>query len=120
MDKKSLIREYKEIRRPMGIYCIKNTANGKLLIGKSVDLPSILNRQSAQLRSGFHPNPTLQKDLVEHGVDAFRVEILDTLEVSHQENRDFSADLRTLEQMWLEKLSPFGDKGYNSEPKRAA
>ncbi len=63
MDKKALIREYKETSRPMGVYCIRNTVNGKLLIGKSIDLPSILNRQRAQLRSGSHPNPTLQTDL---------------------------------------------------------
>ncbi len=118
MDKKVLIREYKETRRPMGVYCIRNTVNGKLLVGKSIDLPSILNRQRGQLRSGSHPNPTLHKDLVEYGAEAFEVEILDTLEVPEQADYDSSADLRTLEQMWLDKLSPFGNRGYNPEPKR--
>jgi hypothetical protein len=119
MDKKALMREYKETRRPMGVYCIRNTVNGKLLVGKSIDLPSILNRQRGQLRSGSHPNPTLQKDLVEYGAEAFEVEVLDTLEVPNQADYDPSADLRTLEQMWLDKLSPFGNRGYNPEPKRA-
>jgi hypothetical protein len=119
MDKKALMREYKEARRAMGIYCIRNTVNGKVLVGKSTDLPSILNRQRAQLRSGAHPNPTLQKDLVEYGTEAFEVEVLDTLEVPGQADYDPSADLRTLEQMWLDKLSPFGNRGYNPEPKRA-
>ena len=113
MDKKTLIREYKEARRPMGVYCIRNTVNGKLLVGKSTDLPSILNRQRGQLRSGSHPNPTLHKDLVEYGTEAFEVEVLDTLEVPDQADYDPSADLRTLEQMWLDKLSPFGNRGYN-------
>ena len=117
MDKKALIREYKENRRPMGVYCIRNSVNGKLLVGKSTDLPSILNRQQAQLRSGSHPNPTLQKDLVEYGAEAFEVEVLDSIEVPDQADYDPSADLRTLEQMWLEKLSPFGNRGYNPEPK---
>jgi len=118
MDRKALIREYKESRRPMGVYCVRNTVNGKLLVGKSVDLPSILNRQRAQLRAGSHPNPRLQKELSEYGADAFEVEVLDTLEVAEQD--DYSADLRTLEQMWLDKLSPFGERGYNPEPKSAA
>ncbi len=118
MDKKALIREYKETRRPMGIYCIRNTVNGKLLVGKSIDLPSILNRHRGQLRSGYHPNPTLQKDLFEYGAEAFEVEVLDTLEVPEQADYDSSSDLRTLEQMWLDKLSPFGNHGYNPEPKR--
>ena len=63
MDRKALIREYKETRRPMGVYCVRNNVNGKLLVGKSTDLPSILNRQRAQLRTGSHPNQTLQKEL---------------------------------------------------------
>ncbi len=119
MDKKALVREYKETRRPMGVYCIRNTVNGKLLVARSVDLPSILNRQRGQLRSGRHPNPTLQKDLVEYGVEAFVVEVLDTLEPPAQADSDPAVDLRTLEQMWLDKLSPFGPRGYNPEPKRA-
>jgi hypothetical protein len=103
----------------MGVYCIRNTVNGKLLVGKSTDLPSILNRQRGQLRLGSHPNPTLQKDLIEYGAEAFEVEVLDTLELPDQADYDASTDLRTLEQMWLEKLSPFGNRGYNPEPRRA-
>jgi hypothetical protein len=90
-----------------------------MLVGKSLDLPAILNRQRSQLRSGSHPNPTLQKDLVEYGAEAFEIEVLDTLEAPEAADYDPSADLRTLEQMWLDKLSPFGDGGYNPEPKRA-
>lgn len=119
MDKKALSREYKETRRPMGVYCIRNSVNGKLLVGKSSDLPAILNRQRGQLRSGTHPNPTLQKDLVEYGAEAFTVEVLDTLEAPDKADYDPAADLRTLEQMWLDKLSPFGNRGYNPAPKRA-
>ena len=44
MDKKALTREYKETQRPMGVYQVRNTVNGKVLIGTSVDLPAILNR----------------------------------------------------------------------------
>ena len=120
MDRKALIREYKESQRPMGIYCIRNTVNGKLLVGKSIDLPSILNRQRAQLRAGSHPNPALQKELSEYGADAFEVEVLDTLEVPDHADYDPSTDLRTLEELWLDKLKPFEDRGYNPEPKRAA
>ena len=119
MDKKALSREYKDTRRPMGVYCIRNTVNGKLLVGKSVDLPSILNRQRGQLRSGSHLNPSLQKDLIEYGAEAFEIDVLDTLEATDRADYDPSTDLRTLEQMWLDKLSPFGNRGYNPVPKRA-
>lgn len=117
MDKKALKREYKETARPMGIYQIRNTANGKVLIGTSVDLPSILNRHRAQLGFGSHRNRALQKDWNELGPEAFELEILDTLPPSDRPAYDPSADLQALEDLWLEKLAPFEEKGYNVRPK---
>ena len=119
MDKKALTREYKESARPMGVYQIRNTVNGKVLIGTSIDLPSILNRLRMQLRSGTHSNRELQKDLRELGPEAFEVEILDTLTPSDRPDYDPSDDLRALGSLWLDQLSPFGDRGYNTTPKKA-
>lgn len=116
MNKKAMIREYRETVRPAGIYCIRNLINGKVFVGKSVDLPAIVNRQTAQIRSRTHPNPNLQKDLIEFGAEAFAVEVLDTLEAPNQSDYD-PADLNILEQLWLDKLSPYGTRGYNPEPK---
>src|SRR5215203_281740 len=118
MDRKALKREYKETRRPMGVYRVLNTVNGKSLVGSSVDLPSILNRLRAQLRSGTHSNRELQKDLKELGPEAFEVEILDTITAPERPDYDPSDDLRVLESLWLDKLSPWGDRGYNTIPKR--
>jgi len=120
MDKKALTREYKESRRPMGVYQIRNTANGKLLVGVSVDLPSILNRHRAELRMGGHRNRELQKDWAEFGPEAFEFEVLDTLTPPERPDYDPSGDLRALEELWLEQLSPFGERGYNATPKRTA
>ena len=52
MDRKALKREYKEAPRPMGVYRVKDSVNGKSLVGPSADLPSILNRLRMQLRMG--------------------------------------------------------------------
>ena len=120
MNRKALIREYKESQRPMGVYRVRCIVNDKSLIGTSVDLPAMLNRQQSQLRMGGHPNKALQKDWNEHGAEAFEFEVLDTLEASDQANYDPKSDLRTLEEMWLAKLTPYGERGYNPEPKRAA
>jgi hypothetical protein len=120
MDKKALQREYKETSRPMGVYQVRNTVTGKLLIGTSVDLPSILNRLRTQLRMRTHSNRALQQDLNDLGPEAFELEILDTLPTSDRPTYDPSDDLRTLEALWLEKLSPFGDRGYNARPKDTA
>jgi hypothetical protein len=120
MDKKALTREYKEAGRPMGVYQIRNTVNGRLLVGVSVDLPSMLNRHRAELRMGGHRNRELQKDWAEFGPEAFEFEVLDTLTPPERPGYDPKADLRALEELWLDKLSPFGEKGYNVRPKPAA
>jgi hypothetical protein len=117
-DKKALIREYKETRRSMGVYKIRNNANGKLLIGVSLDLASILNRHRAELRTGGHRNHQLQKDWVAFGPEAFEFEVLDTLTPPERPGYDPADDLRALEELWLEKLSPFEEQGYNTRPKR--
>jgi hypothetical protein len=117
MDKKALTREYKETPRPMGVYQVRNTVNGKVLIGTSVDLPSILNRQRGELRLGGHRNRALQQEWNEHGPEAFEFEILDTLPPSDKPGYKPAEDLKALEALWLEKLMPFEERGYNSRPK---
>ena len=113
MDRKALIREYKESRRPMGVYCVRNTVTGRSLVGASVDLPAMLNRHRAELRLNAHSNRALQADWNELGPEAFEFEILDTLQSPDRRDYDPRDDLRVLEALWLEKLSPFGDRGYN-------
>lgn len=117
MDRKARIREYKETPRPMGVYRVRNMINGKSLIGSSVDLPAMLNRQRTQLKTGTHSNRALQKDWSELGPEAFDFEVLDTLKAPDQPGYDPTDDLRTLEEMWLDKLSPFDDRGYNVPPR---
>ena len=55
----------------------------------------------------------LQHDWVALGPDAFVFEVLDTLAPPEdQPGYDPTDDLRTLEQLWRERLQPFGDRGY--------
>jgi hypothetical protein len=117
MDRKAIIREYKERRPRMGVFQVRNTVTGQVLVGASTDLPAMLNRQRAQLRLGAHANRRLQADWQTHGADAFVFEVLDTLEPPDQPGHDPKDDLRVLEAMWLEKIAPFDDRGYNSRPR---
>jgi hypothetical protein len=117
MNRKALIRQYKETPRPIGIFRVRNTVNGKSLVGRSVDVAAMLNRQRAQLRMGAHPNRALQDDWNALGSDAFEFEILDTLKPpADRPDWDPTEDLRELEKLWLEKLAPFGGRGYHDEP----
>ena len=77
--RKTLIREYKETQQPAGIYRVRNTTAGKSLIGSSVNLPGMLNRQRFQLEHGSHPDRELQSDWKTLGPGAFEFEVLDRL-----------------------------------------
>jgi len=112
--RKELIRAYKEAPRPMGVYRVRNTANGKSLIGSWRDVRARLNRQKAELKLGIHKNAELLADWRNYGPDAFVFEILDTLEPQDDPYYDPREDLQVLEALWLEKLQPYGDAGYNT------
>ena len=107
-ERKELIRAYKEAPRTMGVYQVRNTENGRCLVGPSVDVPSILNRHRAQLRMGGHPERDLQRDWNSLGPEAFTFEILDILEPKDAPGYDPADDLKELEAMWVEKLQADG------------
>ena len=113
MDRKALALAYKESRRPMGVYCVRNLQSGDALIGRSIDLPAILNRERTSLRFGGHPNRRLQQDWNALGPDAFAFEVLDTL-AWPDDTPDFdpTSDLLLLESMWRERLQPDGAGNY--------
>ena len=112
MDRKAQIRAYKETPRQMGVFRVRNTTNGKSLIGTSVDVPAMLNRQRFQLGAGGHPDRALQQDWKEFGPAVFEFETLDTLDPPQEPGHDPGVELRMLEQMWLEKLGRPGERGY--------
>ena len=101
----------------MGIYQIRNRVNGKMLVGSSVNLPAILNRYKAELKIGSCRNSVLQNEWKQFGPEVFEFKELEILQPSDDPAYKPAEDLRVLEELWIEKLSPFGDKGYNQPPK---
>jgi len=117
MDEKADIkRRYKENPPPAGIYKITNKGNGKILIGKGMNVAGILNGQQAQLKWGSHRNQALQADWNRFGSEHFEFEVVDYLQPAGDQREDLRNDLAELEQLWLTKLQPYGEKGYNSKP----
>jgi hypothetical protein len=114
MDRKTLVRRYKESRRPMGVFQVRNTVTGMVFIGTSTDLPSMLNRQRAELRLGAHRDRALQADWRALGGDVFEFDILDTLDPPDTPGYDPADDLRTLEALWRGKLAAAGGVVYNA------
>ncbi len=115
MDRKALIREYKNTHRQMGVFQVKNRINGKLLIGSSPNLPGILNRLSFSLKTGTCPNKALQADWNAFGPEAFEFSVLEELAPLDDPTYVPGEDLELLKSLWLEKLAPYGDRGYNKK-----
>jgi len=116
-DKKELKNQYKQTLQPMGIYQIKNLINGKIFIGCTKNLQGKINSYKFQLKQGCHMNRELQKDYIHFGEENFSFEVLDYLEPQEDPKYDYSEDLIVLEEIWIEKLQPFDDKGYNKNSK---
>jgi group I intron endonuclease len=99
--------------KPAGVFQVKNTANGRILLGSSLNLEGALNGHKFTLKIGSHRNKDLQEDWNKYGGDSFVFEILETVQVRDDPNFNLSDELSLLEMIWLEKLQPFGEKGYN-------
>lgn len=108
-------RMYKQTRPDMGVYQIRNTANGRIYLGSTTNLEGIRNSKMFQLRMGKVVfSRELQKDLDQFGAGSFEFSVLEALDRTEPvENSDHS--LAALYLRWLEKLQPFGERGYNSE-----
>ena len=112
-DKKRLKKEYQQTPREMGVFLIRNNASDKVFLVVGLDLPGNINRHRFQLQNGSHPNKSLQADWNEFGSNSFAFEIVDQLTARADPNVDYRKELATLEKLWLEKLQPFGERGYN-------
>jgi group I intron endonuclease len=112
-SRQDIKREYKERKKPAGVFQVKNTANGKVLLGSSLNLEGPLNGHRFILTIGQHLNKALQKDWDEYGPDKFVFEILEIVKVKDDPDFNLAEELTLLEQIWLEKLQPFGERGYN-------
>lgn len=102
----------------MGVYAIRNRANGKVFVGSSLNVNGALNRARFELTTGIHRTcPALVEDWGRHGADAFSFEVLDVLDPSEEPGSDPKEELKVLEALWLDRLRPYGDAGYNVPPR---
>jgi group I intron endonuclease len=114
-SRKEIIRNYKERRKPAGVFQIKNIVNGKVLLGSSLNLEGPLNSHRFMLTTGSHRNKALQNDWNQYGKDNFLFEILEVVRVTDDPHFNLNDELTLLEEIWIERLQPFGDRGYNTD-----
>lgn len=111
--RKALVDAYRRTPKDMGVYAIRNTVSGKLYVAASRDLRARINRHRMDLKTRSERVAGLQDDWNRLGAEAFEFEILDRLEPLDDPAYDPGEDLEVLEQLWLDKLKPYGDRGYN-------
>lgn len=98
----------------MGVFRIRNTISNKIFVGSSTDLVAIWHRHRLQLNFGNHPNEALQNDWNQAGADNFAYEIISEIKQDDKET-DYEKEVKLLEEMFIEELQPFGEKGYNKQ-----
>jgi hypothetical protein len=113
IDKAAIKRAYKEKKHPMGVYRITNMANGKIFIGVSFNIQARINRHKFELSCSSEAIPGLQEDYNTFGEDKIVFDTVDLLEYKEDPEYDYKEDLALLCEMWIEKLQPFGERGYN-------
>lgn len=99
---------YERRERRAGVYLLRNTVTGRVLIGASPDLTSVRNRLEFGQTTGM--TGVLDRRMVDdaraHGMGSFALEELDVLpEAPGASAAELSADLDELAALWREKLA---------------
>lgn len=124
-QKKELSTAYKQSFRAMGIYQIRNVENGKIFVDGSMDLDGTRNRLAFCKQTNSNTITELKQDWDIYGGDGFVFEELDRINPREEVVNDRSElnkyrdEVDTLLELWLEKLHPYGDKGYNKLKRKA-
>lgn len=111
--------DYAQSFRPVGVYQIRNTVNGKILVCASVDLAGARNRFDFCKQMNVNVNSELRHDWPKYGADSFVFEELDRLKPPEDAGGAGPTDKERREEadallaLWLDKLQPYGDNGYN-------
>jgi hypothetical protein len=114
--RKQLKREYQREPRSFGVFLIRNVASDKVFLAAGLDLRRTMNRHKFQLTRGIHANAQLQADWIKLGAANFAFEILEENTPSQSSQSEQLNELTFTEDLWLERLKPFGERGYN-QPK---
>jgi hypothetical protein len=113
---RELTRQYKETPRPMGVYVIRDLANGRLLVGASLDVEGALNRHRFELDRKAHRNKRLLEDWLRDGAENFRFEVVDIVKPRDDPAFDCAAELAALLALWTEELGASGERSYQPAP----
>jgi hypothetical protein len=113
--RKELQEDYKQIKTYMGVFKITNNLNGKMYVDSYPNLKNKWLTLQMQLNMGRFANSQLQKEWIKLGAEAFTYEVLEEKEADKIIDKRW--ELKKMKKQWLEKLQPYGDRGYNKPAK---
>lgn len=94
-----------------GIYFIVCKANCRIYVGSAVSISRRWYYHRSSLRGGYHPNQHLQRAWDKYGAGEFEFVIV---EICH------SDELLKREQVYINMLQPFNERGFNITPEAGA
>ncbi|MGO4107071.1 GIY-YIG nuclease family protein [Paenibacillus sp. YAF4_2] len=121
--KRELGTAYSQSFRRMGVYQIRNVENGKILVLGSMDLDGAKNRLAFMQQTNMNTVFELQQDWNKYGASCFVFEELDSIKPREEHLNDrselkkYQAEVDALLELWIEKLQPYEQIGYNRRPR---
>lgn len=115
--RKELQAMYKEMKQEGGVYRIVHKDSGRSFIASLPNLKSMDGRRF-ELNNGSFKNKELQRDWNQYGEEAFEFEVLEVLKPSDNAYVTVREQLGELEQKWMDKLEPYGERGYHRRPSK--
>ena len=103
--RKQLVREYKERKKQIGVYAIRNKVTGRIFLDRALNLDVAYNKHKFQLQIGSHRNKEMQKDWNRYGEDNFSYEVIERLEDDSDDPMQVDRDLTELKELCREKLA---------------
>lgn len=107
MDKeqrKKLQQQYSERTVMGGVYAIKNTGSGKLLLLSTLDMPGSKNRYNFAKQTGGCVHPLLNN---EWGKAEFTFEVIEELKKKDdQTEKEFAQEVQALLELTVERYAP--------------
>ena len=99
-----LRRSYTERVKRAGIFRVRNTANGRVLLGSALDLHGPLNRVAFELDQKLGRHLDLSRDLEAYPRDSFVIEVIEEVERRDDPDFDPEHELELLERKHLAVL----------------
>ncbi len=114
-SRKEIARNYQlqAEEKEAGIYVVRNTRTGRVLLGSSLNPESKLNAHRAMLRFHSHQSAALQQDWDALGEAAFEFVVVETVKRRAEPGFNPEAELKRLEAAWIARCRPFEERCYN-------